>query len=276
MTTATRPRTAAPTPPKATRPMSTFADSATMLRRNLRHAIRYPSLTFGVALVPVIMLVLFDYVFGGALSAGLGGGLDYIDFLVPGILLMTLGSATTSTAVGICTDMADGIVARFRTMPITRTAVLTGHVIGSVLQTMVSVVLVIGVGLAMGFRPSAGPVEWVATVGLLALTTVAITWLATALGMLAKVPEGASNIVLPLSFFFPFLSSTFVPLESMPSGIRWFAEYQPYTPIIETLRGLLVGGPIGHNGWLAVAWGVVLATLGYLWAKKLFNKDPQR
>jgi ABC-2 type transport system permease protein len=259
--------------------MTAMTDSATMLRRNMRHAIRYPSLTFGVALVPVIMLVLFDYVFGSAISAGLSGGrgdFEYIDFLLPGILLMTLGSATTTTAVGICTDMADGIVARFRTMPISRTALLTGHVVGSILQTMISVLLVIGVGLAMGFRPSAGPVEWVAALGLIVLTTLALTWLATALGMLAKLPEGASNIVLPLSFFFPFLSSTFVPVESMPSGIRWFAEYQPYTPIIETLRGLLVGGPIGHNGWLAVAWGVVLAGLGYLWAKKQFSKDPQR
>lgn len=255
---------------------ATMTDSATMLRRNLRHAIRYPSLTFGVALVPVIMLVLFSYVFGGPISAGVGESFDYIDFLVPGILLMTLGSATTTTAVGICTDLADGIVARFRTMPISRTSLLTGHVVGSVLQTMISAALVIGVGLAMGFRPSAGPVEWLAALGLLVLTAFALTWLATALGMLAKLPEGASNIVLPLSFFFPFLSSTFVPLESMPSGIRWFAEYQPYTPIIETLRGLLVGGPIGHNGWLAVGWGVVLATLGYLWAKKIFSQDPQR
>lgn len=255
-----------------------MTDSVTMLRRNLLHALRYPSLTFGVALVPVIMLVLFDYVFGSALSAGLGGGsgdFDYIDFLIPGILLMTLGSATTTTSVGICTDMAEGIVARFRTMPISRTAVLTGHVVGNVIQTMASVVLVIGVGLALGFRPTAGPVEWFAAIGLIVLITFALTWLATALGMVSKVPEGASNIVLPLSFFFPFLSSTFVPLESMPSGIRWFAEYQPYTPIIETLRGLLVGGPIGHNGWLAAAWGVVLAGLGYLWAKKQFNQDPQ-
>ena len=276
MTSATHTRPAPTFPQKAARPMSSFADSATMLRRNLRHAIRYPSLTLGVALVPVIMLLLFRYVFGGAIAAGVGDGFEYIDFLVPGILLMTLGSATTTTAVGICTDMADGIVARFRTMPISRTAVLTGHVVGNVIQTMASAVLVIGVGLAMGFRPTAGPVEWVAVLGLTVLTAVAVTWLATALGMLSKAPEGASNIVMPLSFFFPFLSTTFVPLESMPSGIRWFVEYQPYTPIIETLRGLLTGGPIGHNGWLAVAWGVVLGGLGYLWAKSIFKRDPQR
>lgn len=253
--------------------------SVTMLRRNIRHAVRYPSLTFGVALVPVIMLLMFAYLFGGAISIGVAGateGTDYIDFLVPGILLMTMGSGSQTTAVQICNDMAEGIVARFRTMPITRTAVLTGQVAGSVLLTVVSTVLTVGVGLAMGFRPTAGPVEWLAVLGLMLLATFAITWLAVGLGLSSKAPEGASNAVMPLSFFLPFLSSAFVPLESLPSGIRWFAEYQPYTPIIETLRGLLVGGPIGHNGWLAVVWCVALAVGGYLWSKKLFNRDPSR
>jgi ABC-2 type transport system permease protein len=256
-----------------------ITDSMTMLRRNLRHALRYPSLTIGVALVPVIMLLLFSYLFGTAISAGVGGstgGVEYIDFLVPGILLMTLGSGSTTTAVSICNDMAEGIVARFRTMAITRTSVLTGQVVGSVIQTAVSVVLVVAVGLALGFRPGAGVVEWVAALGLMVLATFAITWLAVGLGLLSKLPEGASNAVLPLSFFLPFLSTAFVPLASLPAGIRWFAEYQPYTPIIETLRGLLVGGPIGHNGWLAVAWSAVLAVVGYLWSRSLFNRDPSR
>jgi ABC-2 type transport system permease protein len=259
--------------------MNAFTDSATMLRRNLRRARRYPSMTISVALVPVIMLLLFSYLFGNAISAGVGGstgGMSYIDFLVPGILLMTLGSGSTTTAVSICNDMADGIVARFRTMAITRTSVLTGEVVGSVIQIAVSVVLVVGVGLALGFRPSAGPVEWAAAAGIMVLAAVAITWLAVALGLLSKLPEGASNAVLPLSFFLPFLSSAFIPLASLPAGIRWFAEYQPYTPIIETLRGLLVGGPIGHNGWLAVGWSVVLAVAGYLWSRTLFNRDPSR
>lgn len=263
----------------ATSPMNAIVDAATMFRRNLRHALRYPSMTIGVALVPVIMLLLFSYLFGDALSGGFGmtrPGLDYIDFLVPGILLMTLGSGSTQTAVSICSDMTDGIVARFRTMPITRTAVLTGHVLGSVVQTMVSVVLVVGVGLAVGFRPTGGPVEWLAALGLMVLGAFAITWLAVGLGLTSKAPEGASNAVLPLSFFLPFLSSAFIPLESLPAGVRWFAEYQPYTPIIETLRGLLIGGPIGHNGWLAVAWCVALAALGYAWSRKLFTRDPQR
>lgn len=261
------------------RPMNAFTDAATMFRRNLRHALRYPTMTISVALVPVIMLLLFSYLFGDALAGGIGmtqSGVDYIDFLVPGILLMTLGAGSTQTAVSICSDMSDGIVARFRTIPVTRTAVLTGHVLGSVVQTMISVVLVVGVGLALGFRPSAGPVEWLATLGLMVLGAFAITWLAVALGLVSKAPEGASNAVLPLSFFLPFLSSTFIPVDSLPAAIRWFAEYQPYTPIIETLRGLLIGGPIGHNGWLAVGWCVVLAALGYAWSRNQFNRDPQR
>ena len=256
-----------------------MSHAVTMLRRNMRHAIRYPSLTFGVALVPVIMLLMFAYLFGNVMSLGVAGasdGADYIDFIVPGVLLMTMGSGSQTTAVQICGDMAEGIVARFRTMPITRTAVLTGQVAGSVILTMVSTVLTVAVGLAMGFRPTAGPVEWLAVIGLMLLATFAITWLAVGVGLASRAPEGASNAVMPLSFFLPFLSSAFVPLETLPSGIRWFAEYQPYTPIIETLRGLLVGGPIGHNGWLAAAWCAVLAVVGYLWSKKLFNRDPSR
>jgi ABC-2 type transport system permease protein len=248
-----------------------------MLRRNLRHALRYPSLTFGVALTPVIMLVMFAYLFGSALSLGVAGGTggaDYIDFVVPGVLLMTLGAGSQTTAMSICGDMAEGIVARFRTMPIARTSVLTGQVVASVVLTMVSVVLVVAVGLVMGFRPTAGPVEWLAATGLMVLMTIAITWLAVGLGLLAKAPEGAGNAVMPLSFFLPFLSTAFVPLESLPGAIRWFAEYQPYSPTIETLRGLLVGGPIGHHGWQAVAWAVVLGVAGYLWSRWLFNRDP--
>jgi ABC-2 type transport system permease protein len=161
-------------------------------------------------------------------------------------------------------------------MPISRTAVVTGHVLGSVVQNVVVVVAVIGVGVALGFRPTAGLVEWVAFAGLTVLISFAITWLAVALGLLAKTVEGASNTPLPLSFLLPFVSTTFLPLAALPSGIRWFAEYQPYTPIIETMRGLLIGGPIGHNGWLAVGWGLLLTVVGYLWSKKLFNRGPQR
>ncbi|ADB29182.1 ABC-2 type transporter [Kribbella flavida DSM 17836] len=251
-----------------------LADTSTMLRRNLRHALRYPSMTLGTLGMPVIMLLLFGFVFGKTFEAGLGGGgFDYLDFLVPGILLVTVGSGTVPIAVAVCTDMTEGIVARFRTMAIFRSAVLTGHVIGSVLQTLLGLALVIGVSVALGFRPSANVVEWLLAIALLTATTVALVWLAVALGLTAKTPEGASNVVLPISFVLPFLSSTFVPIESMPAGIRWFAEYQPFTPIIETLRGLLLGTPIENgNGWLAAAWCVAITTVGYFWAQSNYNK----
>jgi ABC-2 type transport system permease protein len=258
--------------------MSTLAmavtDTGTMLRRNLRHAVRYPSMTLGTLGMPVIMLLLFGLVFGKTFKAGLGGGsFDYIDYLVPGILLITMGSGTVPTAVAACTDMTEGIVARFRTMAIFRPAVLTGSVIGSVIQTMVSVGLVIGIALLIGFRPTAGFGDWVLVIALLAALTIAMTWFAVALGLMSKTPEGASNVVLPLSFVLPFLSSTFIPLESMPSGIRWFAEYQPFTPIIETLRSLLLGTPSeAGNGWLSIAWCVAIGTVGYFWAQKNYNK----
>lgn len=263
--------------------MSTLAhamtDSATMLRRNLRHGLRYPAMTAGVIGMPIIMLLLFVYVFGDAMSKGIGEaaqGADYIDYLVPGILLMTLGSGSMPTAVAVCTDMTEGIVARFRTMPITRASVLSGHVIGSVIQTTISVLLVIGVALLMGFRPGANPLEWLAAIGLIVLVCVALTWLAVGLGLMSKTPEAASNAVIPLSFLLPFVSSAFVPIASMPGWVGGFAEYQPFTAVIETLRGLLMGTPIGNNGFMAVAWCLAVALAGYVWSKRLFNRDPVR
>jgi ABC-2 type transport system permease protein len=249
-------------------------DSTTMLRRNLRHALRYPSVTLSTAGVPIIFMLLFVYVFGSTLGAGLGGS-SYIDYVAPGIIVMTAAAGSTSTAVAVCTDMTEGIVARFRTMAISRGSLLTGHVVGSVLQTMFSMVLVVGIALLMGFRPGAGPVEWIAAVGLLLALTLALTWLAVAFGLVATRPEAASNLPLPL-IMLPFIGSGFVRTDSMPTGIRQFAEYQPFTPINETLRGLLMGMPIGHDGVIAIAWCAGIALVGYLWAKKLFSRDPGR
>ncbi|WP_020386662.1 ABC transporter permease [Kribbella catacumbae] len=252
-----------------------MADTATMLRRNLRHALRYPGLSLGAVGMPVIMLLLFGLVFGDTFSAGLGGGgsFDYIDFLTPGILLMSIASGTMSPAVAACTDMTEGIVARFRTMAIFRPAVLTGHVIGATILTVISLVLVVGFAILIGFRPNASVGDWLLASGLLVALTVAFTWFAVALGLTSKTPEGASNIVLPISFVLPFLSNTFIPLESMPSGIRWFAEYQPFTAVIDTLRHLLLGTPMDSgNGWLALVWCVAIALVGYFWAQKNYNK----
>jgi ABC-2 type transport system permease protein len=171
--------------------------------------------------------------------------------------------------------MTEGIVARFRTMAIFRPSVLTGHVLGSMIQTMLSVAVVIGVALLIGLRPSATPVEWVATAGVLAMITLALTWLCVAFGLVTKTVEAASNLPTPLVFL-PFLGSGFVPTDSMPVGLHWFAEYQPFTPVIDTVRGLLLGSAIGNSAVIAVAWCVGITLVSYLWAKKLYNRDPVR
>lgn len=254
-------------------------DSRTMLRRNLKKALRYPSLTVTVVAMPLVMLLLFNYVFGSALGNGISGlstgSGDYIDYLAPGIILMAATSGALTTAISVCVDKTEGIVNRFRTMPISHASFLTGHVVGSVIQTMTSITLVIGVALLMGFRPSATPVEWVAALGLLALLTLALTWISAGIGLIAKNVETASNIPMPLTFL-PFLGSAIVPTESMPAGLRWFAEYQPFTPIIETLRGLWLGTGIGSSAVVGLAWCVALTVVGYLWARRTFKAGVKR
>ncbi len=254
-----------------------LADSATMLRRNLRRMRRYPSLTFFIAGMPVIFLLLFVYVLGGTLGAGLGlgaGGRDvYIAYIVPGVLLFTVAAASQGTAISVAMDMTEGIIARFRTMDIARLSVLTGHVVGSVIQTMLAIAIVLIVAVLIGFRSTTGPLEWLAATGLLALAALAISWLSVALGMSAKSVETASNLPIILVLL-PFLSSAFVPTGSMPDGLSWFAEHQPFTPLIETVRGLLLGTPIGDSGLLAVGWCVLISVGGYLWAGRLYDRDP--
>jgi ABC-2 type transport system permease protein len=229
-------------------------DSVTMLRRNLLHAKRYPVSSTGTLVVPILLLLAFAGLFGNALGAGLGvianGAVDYTDYLTPTVIVIAAASGALSTALSVNLDMTAGIINRFRTMAISRAAVLTGHVLGSVIQTIIAIVLVIGVALLIGFRPNATAVEWLA----------------------AKGAEGASNV--QLLAFLPILGSGVVPPASMPAGVRWFAEHQPFTPIIETLRGLLLGTPIGNNAIIALAWCVGIGLVGYLWARALFRRDP--
>ncbi|MGC5535566.1 ABC transporter permease, partial [Streptomyces sp. SR-10] len=253
-------------------------DSNTMLRRNLLHARRYPSLTLNLLLTPIMMLLLFVYIFGDVMSAGIGGGgadrSDYIAYIVPGILLMTIGSTVIGAAVSVSTDMTEGIIARFRTMAIHRGSVIIGHVIGSVLQVLASLVLVGAVAVAIGFRSTdATALEWLAAFGLLALFALAFTWIAVGMGLASPNAEAAGNMAMPL-ILLPLISSAFIPVETMPGWFRPIAEYQPFTPAIETLRGLLLGTEIGHNGWLAVAWCLALTALGYLWSRSLFDREP--
>jgi ABC-2 type transport system permease protein len=251
-------------------------DSATMLRRNLRHVQRYPSMTLSLIALPVIFLLLFVYVFGGTLGAGLGPGSGrgtYVNFVAPGIIMLTVAGAAIATAVSVATDMTEGIISRFRTMAISRASVLTGHVLASVIEMVLAAVVVTGVAVATGFRPDATLLGWLAAAGLVGLFALAISWLSVALGLVARSPESASNTPMPLMVL-PFLGSGFVPVASMPLALRWFADYQPFSPVITTLRGLLIGGPIGHNATLAIAWGVAIAVASYLWARRLYNRDP--
>ncbi|MET9382654.1 ABC transporter permease [Streptomyces sp. NPDC002928] len=253
-------------------------DSSTMLRRNLLHARRYPSMTLNLLLTPVMLLLLFVYIFGGTMGAGIGGGggrSAYIAYIVPGILLMTIGSTVIGAAVSVATDMSEGIIARFRTMAIHRGSVLIGHVVGSVLQSIASVVLVGAVAVAIGFRSTDATIlEWLAAFGLLALFALALTWIAVGMGMASPNAEAASNSAMPL-ILLPLISSAFTPIDTMPGWFQPIAEYQPFTPAIETLRGLLLGSEIGHNGWLAIAWSIALAALGYRWSTASFNRDPK-
>jgi ABC-2 type transport system permease protein len=256
-------------------------DSMTMLRRQLRHMLRYPSMTVLLVGTPVVILLLFVYVFGGTLGAGLpasvagSGRAAYLDYVTPGILLLTMAATAQGTAISVAMDMTEGIIARFRTMPIARASVLTGHVLGSVIQAVLAVVVVLAVELALGFRPDASMVEWVAVAGLVVLVAFALTWLCVALGLVSKSVETASNTPMFL-LLLPFLGSGFVPVDSMPAGLRWFAEHQPFTPITETLRGLLSGTPIGTDGIVSVAWCAVIALGSYLWARRQLARRPVR
>jgi ABC-2 type transport system permease protein len=258
----------------------TLRDHSTMLRRNLLHARRYPSLTLNILLTPIMLLLLFVYVFGDVMSAGLNGGTadraDYVAYLMPGILMLTVGGTALGIAVSVATDMTEGIIARFRTMAISRSSVLIGHVLGSVIQTLAALVLVLGIGFAIGFRSNATPLEWLAAAGLVALFSLAVTWIAVGIGLVSPNAEGAGNTGMPLMLL-PLLGSAFVPVDAMPSWFRWFAEYQPFTPVIETLRGLLLGTGIGTtNAVLAFAWSLGLVGLGYFWSTAQFRREPRR
>jgi ABC-2 type transport system permease protein len=255
-------------------------DSLTMLRRNLRRMQRYPSLTLMLLGQPILFLLLFVYVFGGTLGNGLGGAAAdgaigrqaYIGFVTPTILIITITGAILGTAISVAMDMTQGIMARFRTMSISKASVLTGHVLGTLIQTAIGLAVVLGVAFLVGFRPSAGPVEWLAVIGLLLLVTLALTWMAVALGLNAKSVETASNT--PLIFtLLPFLASGFVPNDSLPGWLRWFAEYQPFTPVIKTVRGLLLSTSVGDSGLLAVGWCVLFTIIGYVWSKSLFRRE---
>lgn len=253
------------------------SDSVTMLRRDMKHAVRFPAMTIGSVVVPVMMMLLFRYVFGGAMGTALGGagGGQYVNYLVPGVLVMAVGSAGAGTAIKVNGDMNVGIIARFRTMAVSRAAVLTGQVLGSFLRNMVALVAVLGVALLIGFRPAATPLQWLGVVGVLAVLVLAVTWLGMAFGLATKTEGGANSLAQTVAFL-PFISSAFAPPSSMASGAAWFARNQPFTPIIDTLRDLFAGNPVGSSGILAIVWSVVLVAGGYLWSMSSFSRTPNR
>ncbi|MQM26971.1 ABC transporter permease [Glycomyces albidus] len=260
--------------------MSTLAyslsDTSTMLRRQLKHMLRYPSLTLMLVGMPVVFLLLFVYVFGGTIGDGLGGPTGgreaYLTYLTPGMLLMAIVAAVQGTAISVAMDMTEGIVDRFRTMSIARVSVLTGHVVASMIQSFLCMIVLFAVAVAMGFRPETDGLGWLGLVGVLALISFGLTWLTVGLGMTAKTVEEASNTPMPLMLL-PFLGSAFVPTESMPTAIQYFADYQPFTPFIEVTRALLFGNAVdGVDLALTVAWSLAFALIGYLVSKKKFNK----
>jgi ABC-2 type transport system permease protein len=235
-----------------------------MLRRNLRHMQRYPSLTLMITLMPLVFLLLFVYVFGGTLGSGLGSGMPaglhggraaYADYVAPAIILMAVAAAAQGTAIAVAQDMTEGIIARFRTMAVARSSVLTGHVVGATIQTLIGVVVVTAAAVAVGFRPHANAAEWLAAFGVVLLLTFAVTWLCVGLGLSAKSVETATS--------------------SLPTGMRWFAEYEPFTPVNETLRGLLTGTKIGDNLVITIAWCVGVAVLSYAWSRRLYEREPK-
>jgi len=251
----------------------TVTDSATMLRRDMRHMLRYPIMTISGIVTPALFLLLFRYVFGGAIGAP-GGG-SYVNYIVPGILVMAVGSGGAATSININTDMTEGVIARLRTMAVSRTSILAGQVFGSLIRTLVSLAVLVAVAFLVGFRPHTGVAGWLGMLGLLALLTFAFTWLTAAIGLSAKTQAGANSGALPL-LFLPFVSSAFVDPSTMSAGVRWFAEYQPFTPIIDTVRALSAGTPVGTDGIVAVIWCVALTAVGFLWSRSAFDRLPAR
>jgi ABC-2 type transport system permease protein len=241
--------------------------SMVMLRRNVKHVARNPMTVFNAVLMPVVVMLMFVYMLGDAFSVGV----DYVDYATPGLMLLAVCYGLGSVATSVNSDMTKGVINRFKVMDVSRGAVLTGHVIASLLTNLLAVAALVGVAFLLGFRPSAGLVDWLGVIGVVVLLGLAAGWFTVALGLSAKSPETAGMAAVPLVLL-PFFSSAIVPAEKMGQGLRQFAEYQPFTPIIETLRGLLNGTPSGSDAITAIAWCVGIGLLGYLWAISTFTK----
>lgn len=245
-----------------------FVDMGVMLGRSMRHILRSMDTIMTVTITPIAMMLLFVYVFGGAIQTGTD---NYVNYLLPGILLIAIASGIAYTAYRLFIDMQRGILERFHSMPIARSTVLWGHVLTSLVSNAISVIVIILVALIMGFRSSADVLTWLAVTGILALFTLALTWIAVIAGLSAKTVDGASAFSYPI-IFLPFISSAFVPTASMPGPVRTFAENQPVTSIVETIRALLSNQPVGDEIWVALAWCVGIMLVAYFFAIRVYKK----
>jgi ABC-2 type transport system permease protein len=248
--------------------MKTLRETSILLGRSMKHILRSPDTIITVAIMPIAMMLLFVYVFGGAINAGTD---NYVNYLLPGILLIAIASGTAYTAFRLFMDMQKGILSRFNTMPINRSAVLWGHVLTSIVSNVMSILIIIATALVMGFRSSASIGEWFAVAGILLLFTTALTWLAVIPGLKAKTLDGASAFSYPL-IFLPFISSAFVPTATMPAVVKAFAENQPVTAIVDALRSLLNSAPVGNDLWVALAWCVAFTVVAYFFAVRTYKK----
>ena len=246
-----------------------FGDTAILTGRSLRHIMRSPDTIITTAVTPVALMLLFTYVFGGAID--LGGKTSYIDYMLPGILLITIASGIAYTAYRLFLDLQGGIFERFQSMPIARSSSLWAHVLTSLVANLVSLAIVVGVALLMGFRTGAGVLDWLAVIGILALFTLALTWVAVIAGLAAKTVDGASAFSYPL-IFLPFISSAFVPTDTMPAPVQWFADNQPVTSIVNSLRDIFTGQPVGADLWVALAWCVGILVVAYFIAMSIYKK----
>lgn len=245
-----------------------FKDMSVMFGRSMRHIFRSMDTIITVSITPIAIMLIFVYVFGGAIETGTE---NYIDYLLPGIMLMTIGSGIAYVAYRLFTDRERGIFERFHSMPIARSTVLWGHVLTSIISNGISILVIILVALLMGFRSSAGILGWLGVFGILGVFTLALTWLAVIAGLVAKTPDGAGAFSYPI-IFLPFISSAFVPTETMPSAVRVFAENQPVTPIVEAIRHLLANQPVGNDIWVAIAWCIGIIVVAYILAMRLYKK----
>ncbi len=248
-------------------PRSALTDARIMLHRNLRHVLRNPVTIFNGTLMPVVLMLLLVYVFGNAFNVGE----RYVEYATPGLILLAITYGLAATAVSVSSDMTKGIMNRFKVMNVSRGAVLTGHVVATMASSSIAIAGIIGMAFVLGFRSPASLLDWLGALGIVAVTAFAAAWFTVALGMAAKTPESAGLTVVPL-ILLPFVSSAIVPAGKMGEGVRQFAQYQPFTPIIQSLRGLLAGTPSGGYTAAALAWCAGIALVGYLWSRATFSR----